>query len=297
MPLFEIANDELVPFRRLSGGAELYEKEIEGLLWSNLDEFTGDTLFPIARQARLPTGGIADVVAMDRSGRVIVFEVKRDIDRKQLAQTLEYAGWARTTNLDEIAGLYSSGTNAFWSDWAEFTNSDVPVIVNPSPGLVLIARDFEKRTESALRFLEDSGVDVTLIRTVLYQDDSERRFIDVEGEHEPKAAKSSEAANDLSHTKYDGRRMRVRDLVDNGLLSAGDEIVWERPRSGDTYRATITAEGLIRLPDGSEVTTPSTAATRCSGLGAYDGWHAWTVVNTGRLLNEYRHDLAATSGS
>lgn len=296
MPLFEITNDELVPFRRLLGGADLYEREIEDLLWANLDEFTGDTLFPVTRQAKLPTGGIADVIAMDRSGRVIVFEVKRDIDRKQLAQALEYAGWARTTNLDEIAGLYAGGTSAFWSDWAEFTNSEVPVIVNPSPGLVLIARDFEKRTESALRFLEDSGVDVTLIRTVLYQDESERRFIDIEGEHEPVVPTSSRPTNHLLHTKYDGRRMRVRDLVENGLLSDGDELIWERPKSGETYSATITADGLIRLPDGTEVTTPSTAAARCTGVGAYDGWYAWKVVGTGRLLNEYRHELAAQDG-
>ena len=28
MPLFEVANGELVPFRRLKGGADLYEKQI-----------------------------------------------------------------------------------------------------------------------------------------------------------------------------------------------------------------------------------------------------------------------------
>ena len=37
MPLFEISEDELVPFRRLKGGADLFEKEIEDLLWANLE--------------------------------------------------------------------------------------------------------------------------------------------------------------------------------------------------------------------------------------------------------------------
>ena len=41
-------------------------------------------------------------MALDKTGRVVVFEVKRDVDRRQLAQCLEYAGWARTTNLDEL---------------------------------------------------------------------------------------------------------------------------------------------------------------------------------------------------
>ena len=129
--------------------ADLYEEEIEGLLWSNLEEFTGDTLYPIARRAKLPSGGIPDVVALDKSGRVVVFEVKRDIDRKQLAQCLEYAGWARQTNLDELAGMYHDGSSAFWEGWQEFTESSTPVVVNPHPRLVLVARDF--RTGPSLR--------------------------------------------------------------------------------------------------------------------------------------------------
>ena len=32
MPLFEIGNDELVPFRRVQAGQGLYEQEIEELL-------------------------------------------------------------------------------------------------------------------------------------------------------------------------------------------------------------------------------------------------------------------------
>ena len=133
MPLFEVEEGELVPFRRLVGGADLYEKEIEGLLWSNLEEFTGDTLYPIARQAKLPSGGIPDVVALDKSGRVVVFEVKRDIDRKQLAQCLEYAGWARQTSLDELAGMYHGGSSAFWEGWQEFTEICRTSCCQPAP--------------------------------------------------------------------------------------------------------------------------------------------------------------------
>ena len=170
MPLFEVEEGELVPFRRLVGGADLYEKEIEGLLWSNLEEFTGDTLYPIARQAKLPSGGIPDVVALDKSGRVVVFEVKRDVDRKQLAQCLEYAGWARQTNLDELAGMYHDGSSAFWEGWQEFTESSTPVVVNPHPRLVLVARDFQDRTESAFEFLKDNKVPVALVRVAIYED-------------------------------------------------------------------------------------------------------------------------------
>jgi len=83
----------------------------------------------VARQVILPAGGKPDVLALDATGRVVVIEVKRDVDRGQLAQTLDYAGWARNTNLDELAGMYHGGAAAFWDDWREFTDSASPVLV------------------------------------------------------------------------------------------------------------------------------------------------------------------------
>ena len=98
MALYEIAaDDELVPFRRLSGETGLYEREIEDLVWSNPEEILGEPLFRIARQpVALNIGGRPDVVALDGDARVVVVEIKRDVDRSQLAQCLEYAGWGRT---------------------------------------------------------------------------------------------------------------------------------------------------------------------------------------------------------
>src|SRR6266851_202132 len=134
MPLYEVDNaGELVPFRRLRGGAELYEREIEDLVWANPEEIVGETLFLIQRQPSLQSGGRPDIVALDRDARVVVIEVKREFDRGQLAQCLEYAGWAQRTNLDELAQMYRHGADRFFSDWQEFTDSAVPAIVNPSP--------------------------------------------------------------------------------------------------------------------------------------------------------------------
>ena len=81
----------------------------------------------------------------------MVIEVKREFDRSQLAQCLEYAGWARRTNLDELAQMYRHGANSFFSDWLLFTESEVPSIVNQSPRLVLLAGSFRGRTERAWR--------------------------------------------------------------------------------------------------------------------------------------------------
>lgn len=56
MPLFEIGEDELVPFRRVQAGPELCQREIESLLWANVDAFVGVQLFPVARRPATSDG-------------------------------------------------------------------------------------------------------------------------------------------------------------------------------------------------------------------------------------------------
>jgi len=283
--------NELRGFRSLRGGADLYESEIEELLWSNPDELLGESLFTVARQPVLPTGGRPDVVCLDRKGRVVVIEVKRDVSRHQLAQCLEYAGWARTTNLQELASIYHGGHDAFFSAWQEFTESEAPTPVR-SVRLVLVARDFQGRTGSALEFLVEHGLPVLLVRVSLYEDAAGRRFLDVEGEHEPDPTPEADGIQDV--TKIEGRRLRVADLLDEGFLQPGQEVIWRRPRVGQEFRATVTEEGQIRLEDGRTFSSPSRAAMEAANIVSYDGWYAWRLGENGPSLHELRERLSRT---
>lgn len=290
MPLFEVSDDELVPFRRVQAGPELYEREIEDLLWANLDAFVGQPLFPVARQANLGGGLVADVVALDGSGRAFVIEVKRDVDRRQLAQCLEYAGWARNTNLDELAGLFHGGADAFFSAWTEFTDTQAPLLIRRPPHLILVARDFDVRTDSALSYLMENDLPVTVLRVNLYEDQNRRRFIDVGADHEPEFEEGAEAPDpELDagpiHHKIDGRRVQVNDLLDAHLISVGDALTWHRPRIGATYTAVVTEIGSIKLEDGRIFSSPSRAAIEAAGVPAYDGWLAWRTENGDRLAD------------
>lgn len=302
MPLFELTGDGLQPFTRLRPGPELYEQEIEQLVWDDLESFTGESLFPVARQARILGGGIPDILALDESGRVVVIEVKRDIDRSQLAQCLEYAGWARLTNLDEISSLYNRGTEnhrgaeAFFRDWQDFTESTTPVTINPQPRLFLIARDFEGRTRSALDFLRENSLPVTVIPVTIYEDQNGRRVVDVEADHEPLLVPAAIAtATSPVQITANGRRVTVLDLLDAGLLVPGDAVEFVRPRLGDRFDATIRADGTFALPDGSIHQSPSLAAMRAADLVSYDGWHAWRVIRLGGTrLHELRQQYVSS---
>lgn len=291
MPLYELSEGALTPFARLRPGAELYEKEIEDLVWGDLEAFTGEALFPVARQPRISAGGIPDVLALDERGRVVVIEVKRDVDRSQLAQCLEYAGWARLTNLDEIAGLYDSGTpgrlgvEAFFQDWAEFTDTATPVTISPQPRLFLVARDFEGRTRSALDFLQENALPVTVVPVTVYQDATGRRVVDIEAEHEPDLVLPTGRVDQTRRqVMVNGRRVGVADLIDAGLLEAGERVEFVRPRRGEHHTATIGADGSFTLDDGTVWRSPSKAAQKAADMVACDGWHAWRVPRVDGVL-------------
>jgi hypothetical protein len=305
MPLFEIGANELVPFRRVQAGPELYEREVEELLWQNLDAFIGRSLFPVARQAQVGDGLIPDVVALDIEARVHVIEVKRDVDRRQLAQCLEYAGWARDTNLDEIASLFHGGVDEFFAAWTEFTGTTSPRLIRRPPELVLVARDFDRRTDSALSFLTENDLPVTILRVTLYEDHDHRRFIDVEGDHEVElaspptgpgidgdTASPADARAGRARFEIEGRRLQIADLLDGGLLTAGEKLTWERPRVGETYTAVVTEAGSIRLPDERAFASPSRAAMEAADVVAYDGWYAWRT-EAGLRLADLRAELLA----
>ncbi|MFE3173672.1 CBS domain-containing protein [Amycolatopsis sp. NPDC059090] len=100
--------------------------------------------------------------------------------------------------------------------------------------------------------------------------------------------------NPSSRSMYliEGRRVTVSDLLDAGLLQAGDTLRFARTRIGVAYDATVTDEGRIRLrSDGEEFRSPSRAAMVAAGMRAVDGWRAWQVVEQDRLLDSLRQEF------
>ena len=296
MPLFEIGSDELIPFRKVPAGPALYEQEIEDLLWFNLDAFVGAQLFPVARQSVIGDGLRPDIVALDDAGHVHVIEVKRDIARAQLAQCLEYAGWALDTSLDELAAMFHDGTEAFFDAWAEFTGTVAPQLIQKPPQLVLVARDFDHRTDAALRFLAENDLPVTVLGVTVYQDQEGRRFVDIGADHEPDIPKSA-GGGQATPTGYkiDGRPVVVSDLLDADLIEADTPLTWTRPRIGKTYKARVLNTGQIRLEDGRTYSWPSRAAREAADIVAYNGWSAWSVPD-GRTLSDLRSELLVQQG-
>ena len=93
MPLFTVTDGALRPVPQVRPGPELYEFEIQELIWGNVEAFYGADLLPICKDQRISTGGRPDLVCLDESGRVVVFEVKRFIGHwsANLAKEIAFA--------------------------------------------------------------------------------------------------------------------------------------------------------------------------------------------------------------
>jgi len=77
-------------------------------------------------------------------------------------------------------------------------------------------------------------------------------------------------------------------LIRAGLINPGDSVTWHRPHSGQIYRFTVTATGLLADDDGTEHLGPNRAASRIAGY-AVKGWPVFKTADGTTLA-----DLAAS---
>ncbi len=79
----------------------------------------------------------------------------------------------------------------------------------------------------------------------------------------------------------------MSDLLGAGLLKSGEDLIWYRRTSGQTYRAVVNNDGSLTTGDGVKHRTPSGAAKHFSNK-PIDGWNCWKIENSGVTLVELR---------
>lgn len=84
----------------------------------------------------------------------------------------------------------------------------------------------------------------------------------------------------------------MADLIEAGLLHAGDVLNRGRPQKGATHYATVLANGDLRFDDGRQFSSPTAAATLAARHSVTDGWTVWRLPD-GRSLAELRDLLTA----
>jgi len=81
---------------------------------------------------------------------------------------------------------------------------------------------------------------------------------------------------------------KVVDLVKQGSLTVGQELIWNRRVAKQIHLATVNQDGSITTADGVKHKTPSGAAKHLNGNKPVDGWLAWKIKSTGVSLASLR---------
>lgn len=84
----------------------------------------------------------------------------------------------------------------------------------------------------------------------------------------------------------------IGELLDAGLVTAGDELIWHCRHHGIRHTATILSDGALVLADG-RVYANLTGATNALGGIQQNGWDAFRCTSDGRTLADLRTERRA----
>lgn len=80
-------------------------------------------------------------------------------------------------------------------------------------------------------------------------------------------------------------------LMRQGLLQAGQYLIFEQKRKNVVHKAEVLANGMLKTADGVVHKTPSGAAKHLNGNKPIDGWNAWKTENNLERLSKLRQRL------
>jgi hypothetical protein len=167
----------------------------------------------------------------------------------------------------------------------------VPDVFNPDQRLTIVASGLDPSSDRIVTYLaERFGVP---LNAVFF-----RHFIDEGREYlartwllPPQAVEAATQRRSGASGRtylYKGRRPRISDLLEAGLLEPGEQLVFSRPKLREAFEGTVLEDGWIQIADGSKHNAPSPAAAAAAGIPSVNGWEAWRVP---RLDNVKLDDL------
>lgn len=120
-----------------------------------------------------------DILAIDKNGKLVVIELKRDVAEKFVdLQAIHYAAFCSTMNLEHVTDLmleyHKKLDQTIKKDEIEdrisefIINSEFSDFDN-QPRIILVANDFREETLSSVLWLRDSGIEITCVKLEPYK--------------------------------------------------------------------------------------------------------------------------------
>lgn len=169
------SGSEFTKFQRLPFQADHEESVLEEWLESHPDAILEDgQILIIGRQVRTDLGGLIDLLGVDRSGHVVVVELKRDrTPRDVVAQALEYASFAQRLDADALERLLRVYENDeslnLVNHHREYFENDEAVAFNKDQRIVIIGQRITSEIRQTASFLGSKGISVVCIEFNLFQ--------------------------------------------------------------------------------------------------------------------------------
>ncbi|GCE01988.1 hypothetical protein [Embleya hyalina] len=196
-----------------------------------------------------------DVLALDRTGRLVVAELKRDKAPDTVTmQALNYAAMVSRFTVDTLTEAYVAHRNVadFGPDQAlEELREWAPELADETlgpPGIVLVAGGFGAQVTNTAMFLYENGLDIRLVRVQLYRTSGAETLLTVsqvlpvpdaeEFMIRPRSAPATQAGIRATQKKKAGIIPR---LIANDALADGAELTLTVPEKVGQDRDRINA--------------------------------------------------------
>ncbi len=141
------------------------EKKLETVLEKDITIIDPELMI-IGRQ--VPTSfGYIDLLAIDSEGHLAILELKKNkTPRDVVAQTLDYASWAKNLTYEDIVGIYAEydTTQNFEEAYAERFGGNPPETVNEEQRLLIVASQLDNSSERIMNYLSSNyGVPINAV--------------------------------------------------------------------------------------------------------------------------------------
>ena len=164
--------------------SDIYESAIENIIKENPKDFLGEDILIIGNQINdwVGTKERCDILGINKEGKLVVIEVKRDGDQSKdkntTIQAIKYASYFATYTKKDVLEQYIVKNGGREEEVkkiiSEFINKDYnDLVIDNDPKIILIGRNFPiEVTSSVLWLREQHNVDISCISIIPYLDNS-----------------------------------------------------------------------------------------------------------------------------
>ncbi len=135
----------------------------------------------IGRQEHTGHGGIIDLLGVERDGKTVLIELKRDkTPRDVVAQALDYADWVerlKPEKLTAIYGRFSKGGDLATDFEAKFDQKLDIDTLNSSHKVVLVAAALDPASERIVGYLSRRGVPINVLCFQVFAGEGDKQFL------------------------------------------------------------------------------------------------------------------------